>query len=210
LLSHLNPQPALVATAAGRADGQNVPTAASGDGWQIDLQHSRIGFSAVHMGIITVHGEFDIAEVELSLNPLNLTRSSLVAKIVASSVRTGELRRDADLRSAHFLAVETFPWIVFVSTGVEPLSSDRFRLAGDLTIRDVTRPVELDVRASAPVADGRGGLRRGFTASGRIDRTSWGLTWNVALETGGWLVSEEVQIELDIAAYGPVLAGAVV
>jgi polyisoprenoid-binding protein YceI len=126
-----------------------------------------------------------------------------VARIEASSVTTGDDRRDADLRSDHFLDVATFPSITFASTGVERVAKDQYRLDGELTIRDVTRSISLELLGSDGVADRGGGLRRGFTASGRIDRTDWGLTWNVALETGGWLVSEEIQIQLDIATYGP-------
>ena len=179
------------------------PLPGPNDGWQVDPDHSQVGFSAKHMGIVTVHGRFLRAEVRLDLNEANPTISAVEARIDAESIDTGEAMRDADLRSERFLDVAAFPSIVFVSTTVEPSGPDRYRLTGDLTIRDLTRPISLDMTATAPVADGRGGLRRGFSAAGRINRTDWGLTWNVALETGGWLVSEEVQIELEIAAFGP-------
>ena len=143
------------------------------------------------------------ATVQLNLDPLDLTRSSVEARIEAGSVRTGDDRRDADLRSAHFLDVDVFPSIVFASTAIERLAADRFRVDGDLTIRDVTRRASLELLTTEPVADGRGGLRRGFSATGHIDRTAWGLNWNMSLETGGWLVSEEVQLELEVAVFGP-------
>lgn len=155
------------------------------------------------MGIITVHGQFTAATVLLNLDPRDLTRSTVAARIEANSVRTGDDRRDADLRSAHFLDADVFPTIVFASTAIERLAADRFRVDGELTIRDVTRSISLELVGTAPVSDGRGGLRRGFTATGQIDRTAWGLNWNMALETGGWLVSEEVQLELEVAVFGP-------
>ena len=169
-------------------------------GWRVDGAHSRVGFSAQHMGIITVLGHFERFGVQLALNPVDVSLSSVEARVDADSVRTGDSRRDADLRSAHFLDAAAFPWIVFVSTSVEVRSADHLLLAGDLTIRDITHPVSLEVILTEPVADRRGGRRRGFKASGSIDRTQWGLTWNVALETGGWLVSEQIKIELEIAA----------
>jgi polyisoprenoid-binding protein YceI len=185
------------------ADSPVGPIPGPDDGWRVDLHHSRVGFSAKHMGIVTVHGHFTRADVRLNLDDLDPTRSAVEARIEAASVDTSDERRDADLRSARFLDVATFPWIVFVSTAVERVGPDRYQLAGDLTIRDLTRTVSLDMQATVPIADGRGGLRRGFSVTGQINRTDWGLTWNVALETGAWLVSEEVQIELEIAAFGP-------
>jgi polyisoprenoid-binding protein YceI len=172
-------------------------------GWRVDLDHSRVGFSAKHMGIVTVHGHFSSVDIRLNLNEAQPSRSSVEARIDAATVDTGDERRDADLRSAHFLDVVTFPWIVFVSTGVEPVSPGRFRLEGDLTIRDVTRRVSLEMRATEPVSDGTGETRRGINLTGQINRTDWGLTWNVALETGAWLVSEDVRIDIEIAAVGP-------
>lgn len=181
------------------------PTPDPAAGWQVDLYHSRLGFSAKHMGIVTVHGQFSRADVRLDLNESDPIRSFVEARIEAASIVTGDERRDVDLRSAHFLDVATFPMIVFSSTAIAFITPEHYRLTGDLTIRDITRPVDLDVLASAPVAAGPGGVRRGFNVSGRINRTDWGLTWNVALETGGWLVSEEIQIDLEVAAFGPSL-----
>jgi polyisoprenoid-binding protein YceI len=205
LLSRLtSAKPARIASlGAPKAESPFGPAPAPGDGWRVDLAHSRVGFSARHMGIITVHGQFTSATVQLDLDPLDLTRSTVAARIEAGSVSTGDDRRDADLRSAHFLDADVFPSIVFVSTAIEPLAADRFRVVGDLTIRDVTRHTSLELRSTEPVPDGRGGLRRGFSATGQIDRTAWGLTWNMSLETGGWLVSEEVQLELEVAVFGP-------
>jgi polyisoprenoid-binding protein YceI len=184
-------------------ESQFGPPPAAGDGWRVDLAHSRVGFSAKHMGIITVHGQFTSAEVQLNLDGLDLTRSSVQARIEASSVSTGVELRDADLRSDHFLDVAVFPSIVFASNAIERVADNRFRIDGNLTIRDVTRGTSLELLSTDPVADGRGGLRRGFTATGRIDRTEWGLTWNTSLDTGGWLVSEEVELQLDVAVFGP-------
>lgn len=184
-------------------ESQFGPPPAPGDAWRVDLTHTRVGFSARHMGIITVHGQFTRTEIQLNLDPLDLLQSAVAARIDASSVSTGDERRDADLRSAHFLDVAVFPSIVFVSTAIEPLTASRFRVAGDLTIRDVTRGASLDLVSTGPLPDGHGGLRRGFSATGHIDRTEWGLTWNLSLETGGWLVSQEVEIQLEVAVVGP-------
>jgi polyisoprenoid-binding protein YceI len=202
LLTHLSGK-VTPPRASGPADLPLGPAPGLAEGWRVDLEHSRVGFSAKHMGIVTVHGHFSRVDIRLDLDDLDPTRSAVEARIEAASVSAGDERRDADLRSAHFLDVVTFPWIVFTSTAIEPVEPNRYQLVGDLTIRDVTRSVSLDMDASAPVPDGRGGLRRGFSAVGRINRTDWGLTWNVALETGAWLVSEEIQIQLEIAAFGP-------
>jgi polyisoprenoid-binding protein YceI len=216
--SLLSTKRALVSLFSGKAtqpSGSAAPESAAepplnaGEGWRADLQHSSVGFSAKHLGIVTVHGRFGRVEIRLDLDEAEPSHSFVEARIDAASVDTGNAQRDADLRSAHFLDVARYPWIVFASTAVESLGPNRYRLAGDLTIRDVTRSVSLEVQASPPVPDPKSGPRRGFTLTGRINRTDWGLTWNVALETGAWLVSEEVQLEIEIAALGPVVAPAV-
>jgi polyisoprenoid-binding protein YceI len=176
------------------------------DPWRVDPTHTRIGFSARHMGIVTVNGQFERAEIQLDYRPGGETDATVEVRIDASSVNTRDERRDADLRSEHFLNSEVYPWLIFTSTAVESVAPDTFRLVGDLTMRDVTRPVSLEVRASKPQSDGHGGEHRGFSMRGRINRTDWGLTWNVALEAGGLLVSEEIELLIDIAAFGPTAA----
>ncbi len=191
----------VVETKVGRTDDGPLGLEPSGTaGWEVDLSHSQIGFSAKHMGIVTVHGRFTRAEIRIDLDEADPQRSTVEARIDAASIETGEPRRDADLRSPHFLDVTRYPSIVFIGTNVESVGPDLYRLTGDLTIRDVTRSIALDVKVTAPLADQRGALRQGFSLRGRINRGDWGLTWNVALETGAWLVSEDIQIEIEISA----------
>lgn len=121
-----------------------------------------------------------------------------MATIQAASIGTGADQRDAHLRSADFFDVANHPTIMFRSTKVERISKDRYSLTGDLTIRGETRPVTLDAEFLGVAQNLQGGRSAGFTARTRISRRDWGLTWNVGLETGGWLVSDEIRIEVDL------------
>jgi polyisoprenoid-binding protein YceI len=185
-----------------------APIPGPADGWRVDPNHCRVGFTAKHMGIVTIRGYFSSVDIRLNLDETNPSHSSVEARIDARTVDTANELRDADLRSGSFLDAATFPWIVFVSTSVEATDPGRYRLTGDLTIHNVTRSVFLEMEASDQVPDGQGGRRRGFTLTGRICRGDFGLTWNVALETGAWLVSEEVRIEIDVEATGPAIVPA--
>jgi polyisoprenoid-binding protein YceI len=117
----------------------------------------------------------------------------------AASIDTGQEARDQHLRSADFLETEAHPTIDFVSSRIEP-AGDRYRIHGDLTIRGVTRPVVLDAEFGGIVPNMQGGTRAAFSATTKIDRDEFGLTWNVALEQGGWLVSKDIKVEIDVAA----------
>lgn len=162
----------------------------------IDLAHSAIHFSVRHMMFAKVRGTFDDWKADLSLDPHELTRSSVEADIDASSIDTGVEDRDNHLRSADFLDVEKYPRIRFKSTAVEK-AGDKYRVKGDLTIRDTTRPVTLEVEALGTGKDPWGNQRMGFSASTRINRKDFGLAWNQALETGGVLVGEEITVEIE-------------
>ncbi|HEY2593711.1 MAG TPA: YceI family protein [Chloroflexota bacterium] len=168
--------------------------------WSVDTAHSSLRFSAVHMGIINVHGRFTDAQVRLDLDAQDLTRTSVEVVVTATSIDTDEPRRDADLRSERFLNAAQYPHLTFISTSVVRRDTKAYDLVGDLTIRDVTRPVTLDVKTSGTLRDSAGTLRIGLTAQGTIRRSDWGLTWNLPLDSGGWLVSDEVTIEIDLQA----------
>src|SRR2546426_1509159 len=166
--------------------------------WTVDPMHTQVEFSAKHMGLMTVRGHFTGVRVSIDLNEDDFTASSVEATIDAGTLITNDLRRDAHLKSPDFLNVEQFPTIIFHSTRIERAAHDHYRMTGDLTIRNVALPVTLDVVYSGEAKDPMGTLHAGFSASTAINRKDWGLTWNVALETGGLLVSEEVKLALEV------------
>jgi len=166
--------------------------------WNIDLSHSGVNFSIRHMVISKVRGRFAKFTGVLNLDDEDITRSVVDATIDASSIDTGVEQRDAHLRSADFFDVEKYPELRFRSTRIEKLDDDRFRVVGELTIRDVTREVALDVEGGGRAKDPWGNERTGFVAKTTLDRKDFGLKWNQALEAGGVLVGDRVDIELDV------------
>ena len=171
----------------------------SGD-YTIDVAHTRIGIRARHAMVTTVRGAFTDFAGEAHLDTLKPQASSVSIRIRTASIDTGQADRDAHLRSPDFLDVETFPEMVFTSTQIEQLDADQYSVTGDLTIKDVTRPVTVDFTLTGSALDPFGNLRVGFEGALAILRSDWGLTWNAALETGGWLVSDRIQIEFDVSA----------
>ena len=167
--------------------------------WILDPAHSAVTFSAKHMMITTVRGSMKIADIDLDLDPADPTVSSVRVSLDAASIDTGQEARDQHLRSADFLQTDEHPTIEFRSTNVERTGDDRGRLHGELTIRGVTRPVVLDAEFGGIVPNMQGGQRAAFSAATKINREDFGLTWNVALEQGGWLVSKDIRIEIDLA-----------
>jgi polyisoprenoid-binding protein YceI len=167
--------------------------------WTIDGAHTDILFSAKHMMVTTVRGKFHDVDGTLVLDETDPTRSSADIRIEVESLNTGSAPRDAHLRSADFFDVETYPFITFRSTAVEHVRGDDYRITGDLTIRETTRPATFDATFLGFYTGMQGGRRAGLSARTRINRKDWGLGWNVALETGGWLVGEEVTIEIEVA-----------
>jgi polyisoprenoid-binding protein YceI len=165
--------------------------------WTIDPAHNNVGFVARHMMVAKVRGRFTDVDGEVRLGETPET-SSVEVRIRAGRIDTGHPDRDAHLRSPDFLDVEESPYLTFKSTRVEAIGDTSLKLHGDLTIRGVTRPVVLDVEYEGLTSDPRMGTRAGFSATTEIDREQWGLTWNMALETGGWLVSKNVRIEIDV------------
>jgi polyisoprenoid-binding protein YceI len=168
--------------------------------WTFDQSHSLVGFSAKHMMISTVRGRFEKFEGSLEWDEGSPAAASVEVRIETASVDTDWKQRDDHLRNPDFFDVERFPVMTFRSTSVEPRGDGRATIHGDLTIRDVTRPVTLDAELIA-IARGFGGERRAaFEARTKIDRERWGLTWNVGLEAGGVLVGKEITISLEITA----------
>lgn len=166
--------------------------------WQVDKSHTHINFVARHMMISKVRGEFNDYDIDIDFDENNLTDTTVEVAIKAASINTRDEKRDAHLRSPDFLNAEAYPILTFKSKRVEQTGPKSGRLIGDLTIRDVTREVALDVEYSGIMKAPWGGQSAGFGAKTSINRKDWGLNWNVALETGGWLVSEQVTIEIEM------------
>lgn len=165
--------------------------------WQIDSTHSSIGFTVRHMVVAKVHGRFTGYEGKVFLSG-EFTSASAEVKIDAASIDTQVEARDNHLRSPDFFDVGAFPRIIFRSKRVEAAGKERYRVVGELTVKDVTREVELETEFLGRVTDPFGTERLAFSASTSIDRKDFGLTWNKALETGGVLVGERVDITLDV------------
>jgi polyisoprenoid-binding protein YceI len=171
--------------------------------WAIDAAHTLVEFSAKHMMITTVKGRFTDVSGEIRIDETAPDRSSARVELGAASIDTGVEQRDAHLRSGDFLDAENFGAVTFVSTRVDGAVdrvSDTFKLTGDLTIRGTTRPVTLEAAFDGRGKDPWGGERVSFSATGKIDRRDFGLTWNQALETGGILVSNEIKISIEVQA----------
>jgi polyisoprenoid-binding protein YceI len=165
--------------------------------WQIDSTHSSIQFTVRHMVVAKVHGRFTRFEGSVTANG-ELTAGSAEVKIDASSIDTQVEGRDNHLRSPDFFDVEKFPSLLFRSKRVEPAGKDSYRVVGELTLRDVTREIVLDTELLGRITDPFGVERLAFSARTSIDRKEFGLTWNKALETGGVLVGDRIDIQLDI------------
>jgi len=168
--------------------------------WAIDPAHSRIGFHVRHLMISNVHGRFEKWDGLLEFDPDQATQSRVHVKIDAASIDTRELQRDAHLRSGEFLDVDNHPTITFETTEIERHTLDDYEVAGNLTIRGITRRVLLDVSRSQVIVDHAGQQRVGFAVSGTISRKDFGLTWNFVLETGGVMVGDKVTIDAELEA----------
>ncbi len=168
--------------------------------WTIDNAHTQVNFSAKHMMVTTVRGTFRDVQGTIELDEADPTRSRGDFTIKTASIDTSFGARDTHLRSAAFFDAEAFPEITFRSTSVESAGGDRFKVTGDLTIRDLTKPVTFDVELEGIVPGMGGGRHAGLAATAKIDREAWGLTWNVALEQGGWLVGKDIKLEIAVAA----------
>ncbi len=165
--------------------------------WKTDASHTSINFVARHMMLAKVRGEFQDFSVDFNLDTEQPENATVEARIQAASIFTKDGQRDGHLKSADFLNAEAYPELVFKSTKIERTGDETAKLHGDLTIRDVTKPVALDVTYLGTSKAPWGATSIGFEASTKINREDWGLTWNVALETGGWLVGKEITIEIE-------------
>ena len=166
--------------------------------FQIDNVHSEIQFSVRHLMVSKVRGVFEKWSGTVVLDPADPSATSVDISIESASINTKDAQRDGHLRSPDLLASEQFPTITFKSTQTEVTGDNRAQLHGDLTIRGVSRPVVLDVEYQGNAKSPWGTVSYGFSGSTKINRDEWGLAWNAALETGGWLVGKEVQIDIEL------------
>lgn len=166
----------------------------------LDKAHTDVIFAAKHMMVTTVRGKFASVDGTLSLDEENPSASSGTFTVEVASLNTGVDQRDGHLRSADFFDAETYPTMTFASTKVQSKGGNDYLVTGDLTIKDVTKPVTFEVEYLGQYAAMNGTQHAGFHATGKINREEFGLTWNVALESGGWLVGKDIKIEIDVAA----------
>ncbi len=166
--------------------------------WQVDPAHTQINFSVRHMMISRVRGQFEKFSGSVALDEANPANTRVDFQIETASINTREPQRDGHLRSPDFFNVEAYPYMTFQSKRVEILDDSHARLTGDLTIRNIRREVTLEVEYSGRARSPWGTVSVGFTASAKINRKDWELTWNQALETGGVLVSDEVDISIEL------------
>jgi polyisoprenoid-binding protein YceI len=166
--------------------------------YQIDHAHSQIQFTVRHMMISKVRGWFEKFDGTVQLDEQTPANSSVDIKIEAASINTREPQRDAHLRSADFLDAENHPYLTFKSKRVEVLDQMHAKLHGDMTIRGVTRPVVLDVEFNGQAKSPWGTTSFGFNGHTVINRKDWGLEWNKTLETGGWLVGDEITVDIEL------------
>ncbi|MFE2326066.1 YceI family protein [Streptomyces sp. NPDC059385] len=173
--------------------------ALTGD-YAIDPAHSSIGFTVRHAMVTNVRGAFEAFEGSLHLDGGEPARSTASIDVTIGSVNTGIADRDAHLLGSDFFDAELFPKMTFRSTGAAQLGGDKYRITGELTIKDVTRPLSIDLEFNGSATDVYGSERVGFEGSAEILRSEWGLTWNAALEAGGVMVSDKVKLTFDISA----------
>lgn len=168
--------------------------------WTIDNTHSRLGFITRHAMITKVRGNFDVFEGQAVIDGANLANSSVTVTAQTSSFNSGNEQRDGHVKSADFLDAEQFPTVTFVSTKVEQTGDDTADITGDLTIKGNTKSLTIPFEFTGVATDPFGNQRAGFEGSTTISREAFGITWNAALETGGVLVADKVDLEIEISA----------
>ena len=177
----------------------NLPVAALASTWAIDTEHSNVGFKVKHLMVSNVKGSFEKFTGTVDLNDKDSAKSRVEVSIDTASINTNVQKRDEHLRSADFFDVAKFPAMTFVSKKVVKAGKDRLKVTGDLTLHGVTKEVVLDVEGPTKESkDPWGNIRKGASATTKINRKDFGLTWNAALETGGVVVGDEVAISLEI------------
>ena len=176
-----------------------LPTIAMGSPWSIDADHSSVGFKIRHIMISNVKGNFGKFSGTVDIDDQDLAKTTADVTIDVSSINTGVTKRDEHLKSADFFDVAKYPTMTFVSRKAKKEDNDKLKLYGQLTMHGVTKEVVLDVQElTQPIKDQRGNIKRGATASGKLNRKDFGLAWNAALESGGVMVGDEVNIDLEI------------
>lgn len=177
----------------------SLPALASATIWNIDPEHSNIGFKVRHLMVSNVRGLFEKHSGVVDINDKDITKSKVEVTIDTASINTNVQKRDEHLRSADFFDVATFPAMTFVSKKVAKAGKNKLKVTGDLTLHGITKQVVLDVEGpTGESKDPWGVIRRGAVASTKINRKDFGLVWNKALETGGVVVGDEVTITLEI------------
>jgi len=165
--------------------------------WQLDRAHTQIQFSVRHLMVTNVRGQFEDFDIKVNFDEENLVNSNVEVTIKAESINTRVADRDTHLRSADFLDAANHPEITFKSKNIALNGANSGRIVGDLTIRNVTHEVVLDVEYTGLLKNPWGQFAAGFNAHTVINRKEWGLVWNVGLETGGVLVGDEIKIEVE-------------
>ncbi|HEX4336520.1 MAG TPA: YceI family protein [Polyangiaceae bacterium] len=171
-------------------------TIAHAEPWTFDAAHSRVGFSVRHMMVSSVDGRFHDVKANVDLDDKNLPKSTVEFTIAASSIDTANADRDKHLKSPDFFDVAKFPNLTFKSTKITAAGKNKYKVTGDLTIRDQTKPVTLDVTLTDAVANPWGKMVRGVEATGKLNRHDFGLNWNKTLDKGGVLVADEVKLDI--------------
>ena len=176
----------------------DLPTSGT---WVLDPDHTSIEFVARHLMVTKVRGRFSdfSGSIEIADNP---TESAVAIEVALASVHTGTPDRDGHLRSPDFFDVENYPTMKFVSTSIVE-KGDGYSMTGDLTVKDVTHPLTLDVEYLGVMTDPYGNAKVAFSAAGEVTRSDWGLNWNAPLEAGGVLVSKTARIEIEAQAARP-------
>jgi polyisoprenoid-binding protein YceI len=168
--------------------------------YELDKHHSDLGFTAKHMVFTTVRGHFTQYDGYVEVEGDDYTKATGEFTLQVASINSNNEKRDEHLRSADFFNAAQYPTLTFRPTAIVAKGGDRYAVTGDLTIREVTRPIELDVRVEGRIAtDAFGKERIAVSGTGSVNRKDWDLNWNMALETGGFLVSDEIKIEVEAA-----------
>jgi len=174
------------------------PALALASTWDIDPAHSTVEFSVRHMMVTTVKGQFQKVKGTVELDEKDPSKSTVEVSIETASIDTREAKRDAHLKSPDFFDAAKFPALTFKSTKIEKAGKGKFKITGDLTMHGITKVVVLAVEGpSASIKDPYGRTVRGVMATGKLDRKDWGMTWNKALDSGGFVVSDEVKLDIN-------------
>ena len=166
--------------------------------WSADPYHSNIGFSISHLTITEVVGSFDKYTIDVVTYDDDLTKSEITFTGDVNSINTGVEKRDNHLKSADFFDAENYPNMTFISKSLDKVSGDKYKLAGNFTVKDITKEIEMDVIYNGTVKDPQGTVRTGFKVTGEFNRFDFGIMWNNFLETGGLIVGKTVYLNMDL------------